>query len=153
MVEAVPDDGEAPVIVGMADAGMHMFTAAIGSLPDPTDSEFAGRAAVVLSGLRKLEGALSTAAKRSRTSPSVVVALSGVRSAYDDLMARAANGPGSTLGQQLYFARQRAKLSAQETANGAGLAADLLLAVEAEEDHPTEDEATRIKALIAALGE
>jgi hypothetical protein len=80
------------------------------------------------------------------------VALSGVRSTYDDLMARAANGPGSTLGQQLYFARQRAKLSAQETANGASLAADHLLAVEAEEDHPTEDEATKIKALIAALG-
>jgi hypothetical protein len=51
----------------------------------------------------------------------------------------------------MYTARKRAKLSAQETANGVGLRADILEAVEAEEP-PTEDEATKIKALIEALG-
>jgi transcriptional regulator with XRE-family HTH domain len=55
------------------------------------------------------------------------------------------------LGQQLYAVRRRAKLSAQETANGAGLTADLLDAIEADEI-PTDDEAARIKELLAALG-
>ena len=63
----------------------------------------------------------------------------------------AAEAPGATLGQQLYVVRRRAKLSAQETANGAGLTADLLDAIEAEEI-PTDDEAARIKELLAALG-
>jgi hypothetical protein len=67
-------------------------------------------------------------------------------------MERAATAPGSTLGQQLYVARRRAKLSAQETANGAGgLRADLLDALENGEI-PTEDEAVKIKGLIEALG-
>jgi hypothetical protein len=145
------DDGEAPVIVGMADAAMHMFTAAIDALPDPGDPEFSGRAGVILSGLRKLQDSLTHAAARSRSTPAVIVALSGVRLCYDDLMARAASSPGATLGQRLYTARRRAKLSAEETANGGGLRADLLDEVEAEET-PTEDEAARIKDLIAALG-
>ena len=145
------DDGEAPVIVGMADAAMHMFTAAIDSLPDPNDSEFPGRAAVILSGLRKLQDSLAQAAGRSRMTPAVIVALSGVRTTYDDLMELAAESPHGTLGQRLYTARRRAKLSAQETANGAGLHAELLDAVEAEEA-PNEDEASKIKDLIAALG-
>ena len=79
------------------------------------------------------------------------MSLSGVRTRYDDLMALAAEAPGATLGQQLYVVRRRAKLSAQETANGAGLTADLLDAIEAEEI-PTDDEAARIKDLLAALG-
>lgn len=151
MAEATPDEGEAAVIVGMADAAMHMFTAAIGTLPDSNDPEFTERAGVVLAGLRKLQASLTQAAGRSRTTPAVIVALSGVRTCYDDLMARAAASPGATLGQRLYTGRLRAKLSARETANGAGLRADLLDAVEAEET-PTEDEASKIKDLIAALG-
>jgi hypothetical protein len=145
------DDGEAPVIVSLVDAAMQMFTAAIDALPDTSDPEFSGRAAVILSGLRKLQAALTQAASRERATPSVIVALSGVRTRYDDLMSMAASAPGATLGQQLYVARRRAKLSAQETANGAGLRADLLDAIEADEI-PTEDEAARIKELIAALG-
>lgn len=144
------DDGEAPVIVSLVDAAMQMFTAAIDALPDTGDHEFSDRAAVILSGLRKLQP-LTRAASRERATPSVIVALSGVRTRYDDLMSMAASAPGATLGQQLYVARRRAKLSAQETANGAGLRADLLDAIEADEI-PTEDEAARIKELIAALG-
>ena len=63
----------------------------------------------------------------------------------------AIEAPGATLGQQLYAVRRRAKLSAQETANGAGLTAELLDAIEADEI-PTDDEAARIKELLAALG-
>jgi hypothetical protein len=146
-----PDDGEAPVIVSLVEAAMQMFTTAIDALPDTNDPEFSGRAAVILSGLRKLQEALTKAASRGRATPSVIVALSGVRTRYDDLMAMAAEAPGATLGQQLYVVRRRAKLSAQETANGAGLRADLLDAIEADEI-PTDEEAAKIKELIAALG-
>ncbi|MGH3644150.1 MAG: hypothetical protein ACRDUX_34615, partial [Mycobacterium sp.] len=69
----------------------------------------------------------------------------------DELAERAADGPGSTLGQRLYLTRKRAKLSAQEAANGAGLRLELIQASEAEEP-ATEDESTKIKALITALG-
>jgi hypothetical protein len=147
-----PDKGEAPIIVGMADAAMHMYRAAIAALPDDHDVDFHSRAEVILSGLRKLRKTLTDAASRGRLTPGVIVALSEVRRRYDDLMERAATAPGSTLGQQLYVARRRAKLSAQETANGAGgLRADLLGALENGEI-PTEDEAVKIKGLIEALG-
>jgi hypothetical protein len=135
----------------MSDAAMHMYGAAIDALPDTHDPEFADRAGVVLAGLRKLLGSLSDAAGRSRNTPSVIVALSGVRKRYDELMETAADGPGATLGQRLYVARGRAKLSTKEAANGVGLRKDLIEAVEVEEP-ATEEETTRIKDLIAALG-
>jgi len=146
-----PNDGESPVIVGLSDAAMHMYSSAIESLPDPADEQFPSRVAVILSGLRKLEASLTEAASRSRATPSVIVALSTVRSRYDDLMATAANSPGATLGQRLYIARGRAKLSPAEAGNGIGVRTDLIEAVEIEEP-PTDDEAGRIKELIAALG-
>ena len=146
-----PDHGEANIIVGMAEAAMHMYTAAIDSLPNAGDIEFPSRAQVILSGLRKLEGTLTDAAARSRRSPEVVVALSDVRRQYDGLMARVAAAPGSTLGQQLYVARRNASLSAQEAANGIGLRADLVEKLEAGKA-PTEEEAVKIKELIRALG-
>ncbi|MGV9800013.1 hypothetical protein ACWDTP_18395 [Mycobacterium sp. NPDC003449] len=128
-----------------------MYTAAIDALPPVGDSAFPERAAVVFSGLRKLQTSLSEAAGRSRVTPSVIVALSGVRGRYDELMVTAAEGPGATLGQRLYVARQRAKLSTTEAANGIGVRQDLIEAVEAEE-HVTGDESAQIKELIAALG-
>jgi hypothetical protein len=146
-----PDDGEAPVIVSLVEAAMQMFSAAIDALPDTSDPEFSDRANVILSGLRKLQTALTKAAARGRATPSVIVSLSGVRTRYDDLMAMASEAPGATLGQQLYVARRRAKLSARETANGAGLTPEFLDAIEAEQV-PTDDEAARIKELLAALG-
>lgn len=151
MAESTANDGEGPVIVGMSDAAMHMYEVAIEALPDPSDPEFPHHAGVILAGLRKLQTSLSEAAGRSRVTPSVVVALSGARRRYDELMERAANGPGATLGQRLYIARERAKLSTKEAANGVGLRRDLIEAVEAEE-HTTEDETAKIKDLIAALG-
>ena len=135
----------------MSDAAMHMYSAAIDALPDPGDPEYPHRAGIILAGLRKLQASLSDAAGRSRVTPSVIVALSGVRHRYDELMETAANGPGATLGQRLYVARGHAKLSTKEAANGVGLRKDLIEAVEAEEP-ATEDETSRIKDLIAALG-
>jgi hypothetical protein len=147
----VPDDGEAPVIVSLVEAAMQMFTTAIDALPHTSDPDFSGRAGMILSALRKLQTALTKAASRGRATPSVIVSLSEVRTCYDDLMSRVAEAPGATLGQQLYVVRRRAKLSAQETANGAGLTPDLLDAIEA--DEVTNDaDAARIKELIVALG-
>jgi hypothetical protein len=135
----------------MADAAMHMYNVAIDALPDHSDPDFPDRSSVILTGLRKLQGSLTDAASRSRNSASVIVALSGVRKVYDELMENAASGPNATLGQRLYVARGRAKLSTKESANGVGLRKDLIEAVEVEEP-ATEDETTRIKDLIAALG-
>lgn len=151
MAEAIPDEGEAPVIVGTVRAAMHMYTSAIESLPDTGNREFPARAAVILSGLRMLEGAVAEAARRSRPTPSVAVALRDIRARYNELMARVATAPGSTLGQRLYVARRRADLSVPEAANGVGLRADLLEAIEAGEP-TTEQEVTKIETLIAALG-
>ena len=130
---------------------MHMYTAAIDALPFPEDKKFHKRADVVLSGMRKLRTALTDAASTSRPSPAVIVALSGVRRRYDSLMTQAATAPGSSLGQQLYVARINAKLSAQEVANGAGVPTDLLDELEAG-GTPSDDQATRIRDAIAALG-
>jgi DNA-binding XRE family transcriptional regulator len=151
VAESAPNDGEAPVIVGLSDAAMHMYDAAIDTLPEPGDPEFAHHAGIILAGLRKLQASLSEAAGRSRVTPSVIVALSGVRTRYDQLIETAANGPSATLGQRLYVARGHAKLTTKEAANGVGLRRDLIEAVEAEEP-ATEEETAKIKDLIAALG-
>lgn len=150
MTKENPDEGEAPIIFGMADAAMHMYVSAIAALPSDDDGDFRPRVEVILSGLRKLRKTLTDASARSRLTPRVIVALSEARQRYDDLMERAAAAPGATLGQQLYVARLHAKLSANETANGAGLRADLLDDLEAGEI-PTEDEAVKVKGLIEAL--
>jgi len=151
MGQPVPQEGEASVIVSLAEAAMHMYTAAIDALPFPDDKKFHTRADVVLTGMRKLRAALTEAAGRSRSSPAVIVALRDVRLRYDKLMTHAAAAPGSSLGQQLYATRIEAKLSAQEVANGAGLRADLLDDLEAGET-PTVEEAAKVTGLIAALG-
>jgi hypothetical protein len=143
-------DGETPVIVGMADAAMHMYGAAIEALPDSGHPEYPERAAVVLTGLRKLQKSLADAASRSRATPSVIVALSGVRSSYDKLMADAAAGPYATLGQRLFVARQHARLSPLEAANAVGLRADLIESVEAGEQ-ATKSEEARITELLVGL--
>ena len=118
-------EGEAQTIVNLAEAAMHMYRAAIDSLPFPEDKKFQKRAEIVLTGMRKLRAALTEAASHSRPTPTVMMALSDVRRRYDDLMERAADAPGSTLGQQLYNARIHAKLSAHEAANGFGLRREL----------------------------
>ena len=150
MGQSVPE-GESSVIVGLSEAAMHMYTAAIDALPFPEDKKFHKRADVVLSGMRKLRASLTEAASRSRSSSAVIVALSDVRQRYDKLMTHAAAAPGSSLGQQLYAARIHARLSAQEVANGAGLHPELIDDIEAGET-PTEEEAQKVREVLAALG-
>jgi hypothetical protein len=150
MGEFDPHEGEAQTIVSLAEAAMHMYRAAIDSLPFPEDKKFQKRAEVVLTGMRKLRAALTEAASHSRPSPTVMMALSDVRQRYDNLMERAADAPGSTLGQQLYTARIHAKLTAQEAANGVGLSPDLPYELEAG-GTPTDKEASLVQQLIAAI--
>jgi hypothetical protein len=151
MAQLAPQERDSAIIVDLAEAAMHMYTAAIDALPFAEDRKFHKRADVVLSGLRKLRAALTDAASTSRPSPAVIVALSNVRRRYDSLMEHAAAAPGSSLGQQIYVTRVHAKLSATEVANGAGVREDLLDELEAG-GMPTDEEATRILEAIAALG-
>jgi hypothetical protein len=150
MAEFDPHEGEAQTIVNLAEAAMHMYRAAIDSLPFPEDKKFQKRAEVVLSGMRKLRAALTEAASHSRPSPTVMMALSDVRRRYDDLMERAADAPGATLGQQLYHARIHAKLTAQEAANGVGLPPGLPDELEAG-GTPTDKETPLVQQLIGAI--
>ena len=129
---------------------MKTFGTAIESLPPDDDAEFSERVTVILADLRKLEAVVARAAQRSRGTPDVVLALRTVRGCYDDLMFRAAAAPGATLGQRLYAARRRANLSAAETANAAGLPAELVDAVEAGEPATDADTAS-LNDLIASL--
>lgn len=130
---------------------MHMYSAAIDALPFAEDKKFHKRADVVLEGMRKLRTALADAASSSRPSPAVIVELSNVRRRYDSLMEHAAAAPGSSLGQQLYVTRIHNKLSAEEVANGAGLATHLPDELEAG-GTPSDDEAAKIRDTITALG-
>jgi hypothetical protein len=84
MAKDHPDEGEAPIIGGMADAAMHMYAAAIAALPDDDDDDFRPRVEVILTGLRKLQKTLTDAAARNRLTPRVIVALSETRQRYDD---------------------------------------------------------------------
>ena len=143
-------EGEAQTIVNLAEAAMHMYKAAIDSLPFPEDKKFQKRAEVVLTGMRKLRAALTEAASHSRPTPIVMMALSDVRRRYDDLMERAADAPGSTLGQQLYNARIHAKLSAHEAAHGFGLRRELPDELEGGAT-PTAQETPLVEQLIAAI--
>ena len=148
--EPAADDGAASLIVGAVDVAMKTFGAAIESLPTVDEPEFPDRATVILADLRKLEAVVARAAQRSRGTPDVVLALRTVRTRYDDLMFRAAAGPGATLGQRLYAARRRANLSAAETANAAGVPVELVDAVEAGEA-TTDADTAALNNLIASL--
>jgi hypothetical protein len=150
MAEFDPHEGEAQTIVNLAEAAMHMYRAAIDSLPFPEDKKFQKRAEVVLTGMRKLRAALTEAASHSRPSPTVMMALSDVRRRYDDLMERAAEAPGASLGQQLYTARIHAKLTAHEAAYGVGLSPDLPDELEFG-GTPSDKETPLVQQLIAAI--
>lgn len=152
MGEIDRNEGEAQVIVNLAEAAMHMYRAAIDSLPFPEDKKFHKRAEVVLAGMRKLRAALTDAASKSRSTSTVIAALSDVRRRYDDLMERTAAAPGATLGQQLYTARVHAKLSAREAANGVGLRPELPDELEAGAT-PTDQEAAKVRQLLSDLRE
>src|SRR5436305_1571901 len=151
MAHPASQEGDSAIIVELSEAAMHMYTAAIDALPFQEDKKFHSRADVVLSGMRKLRAALTDAASSSRPSSAVIVELSNVRRRYDNLVEHAAAAPGSSLGQQLYASRVHAKLTAREVENGAGLRLGLLDELEADAI-PTDEDAVKIRDVIAALG-
>lgn len=149
--EVFTDSIQAPLMAETVELAMHTLTAAIADLPEPDDPGFTPKATSILSDLRKLERLASSAARNAKGSPAVILALSSVRRSYNELMMRAARSPSATLGQRLYGARQRAELSLQEAANGAGLPVTVLEDVEAERAVSAEAE-TALANLIAQLG-
>jgi DNA-binding transcriptional regulator YiaG len=122
-------------VPGMAEAvevALDGITAAIEALPGPSERDFTGRVSRILADLRRLEGVAAGAARTAKGDHEVALLLSDVRRTYKDVMLRAARAPGATLGQRLYAARYRAELSAEETANAAGVPIEMITAAEAE---------------------
>lgn len=148
--ESFTDSVQAPLMAETVELAMHTLHTAISELPEPTDPDFTPKATKTLADLRRLERLASSAARNAKGSPSVILALSGVRRSYNDLMMRAARSPGATLGQRLYGARHRAELNLEEAANGAGLPVSVLEDAEAERSIAPEA-ARAIENLIAQL--
>ncbi len=148
--EVITNTVQAPLMAEAVELAMHTISTAIAGLPKPSDPDFTPRVTVILGDLRKLESVAASAARSAKGTPSVVLALSGVRRCYNDVMLRAARSPAATLGQRLYGARHRAELSAEETANAAGLPVDIVMAAEAERPIPP-DAVAAVENLIAQL--
>jgi transcriptional regulator with XRE-family HTH domain len=125
---------EVPLIAQAVVTAVHTFGSAIDSLPPVEDPDFTPRVTSILSDLRQLEAVAARATRISRVTPTLIKALSTVRSRYDELMTRAAMAPRATLGQRLYAARRGANLTIGETAQAAGVSEDAIVRAEAE--HP-----------------
>lgn len=123
----------------------------IAALPDPDQPDFTGAAAATLDELRRLERLTAEAARGAVGATEITVALGGVRSAYRDLMLRAARSPHATLGQRLYAARHSAELSEAEAAGAAGIPAAAVTAAETGQPISASD-VTAIETLLAAMG-
>ncbi len=148
--EVLTDTVHAPLMAEAVELAMHAIATALDALPNESAPEFAQRAGPILADLRKLEAVAANAARNARGAPSVVLALSSVRRAYNDLMLRAARSPSATLGQRLYGARHKAELSIDEAANAAGMPTAVLQ--DAELERPVSpDAAAAIETLIAQL--
>jgi transcriptional regulator with XRE-family HTH domain len=137
----------APLMAEAVEVALSTINTAIESLPATSDPELSKRAANILADLRKLETVAANAARSAKGAPEVALVLSAVRRRHKDLMLRAARAPGATLGQRLYAARYRAELTAEETANAAGVPVDVIVAAEAE----VPLDAETVAALSAAL--
>ncbi|MHA7649602.1 FHA domain-containing protein [Mycobacterium sp. ML4] len=148
--ESTTDTVGAPLMAEAVELAMHTINAATAELPEPTDPAFTPKVTNILADLRKLENVAASAARNAKGTPSVVLALSGVRRAYNDVMARAARSPNATLGQRLHRARHRAELSIEEAAAAAGLPENFLSDAEAERPVPDEV-AVAILTLIGQL--
>lgn len=122
----------APLMAEAVEVALTTINTAIESLPAASEADFGRRAANILADLRKLETVAAGAARSAKGAPEVALVLSAVRRCYRDLMLRAARASGATLGQRLYAARHRAELTAEETANAAGVPVDVIAAAEAE---------------------
>jgi transcriptional regulator with XRE-family HTH domain len=129
----VSGDDEVPLIAQAVVAAVHTLGSAIDSLPPVEAPDFTSRITAILSDLRQLEAVAARATRISRVTPTLIKALSSVRSRYDELVMRAAMAPGATLGQRLYAARRGANLTILETAQAAGVSEDTIVRAEAEE--------------------
>ena len=125
VADSTPNDGEAPVIVGMADAAMHMYSAAIDTLPDAHDPEF--RTAPASSS----PGSANSRAHRRRRRAVAGSPVGDRRAQWCAAPLRRAMGPGpATLGSGC------TSPWAQAVDHGDRLRKDLIEAVEAEEPPP-----------------
>ncbi|WP_094287393.1 FHA domain-containing protein [Mycobacterium lehmannii] len=102
------------------------------TLPATTDPDFPPRVNALRDELRRHENTITAHLARAPGRPEVAVILSDVRLTHADLMLKAANSPGGTLGQRLYAARHASRLSADEIATAAGVTASDITAAEAE---------------------
>jgi transcriptional regulator with XRE-family HTH domain len=148
--EVLTDTVHAPLMAEAVEVAMHTIATTIDALPRPTEPEFNQKVGPILADLRRLEAVAGNAARNAKGAPSVVLALSSVRRAYNELMLRAARSSSATLGQRLYGARNRAELSVDEAANAAGVEAAVLHDAESERPVPP-DAAAAIETLIAQL--
>jgi transcriptional regulator with XRE-family HTH domain len=148
--DVITNTVQAPLMAEAIELAMHTIGSAITALPKPSEPDFTPRTTAILGDLRKLESVAASAARSAKGTPAVALALSAVRRRYNEVMLRAARSPSATLGQRLYEARHRAELSAEETANAAGLPVDVIAAVESERPVPP-DAAAAVENLVAQL--
>lgn len=141
---------EVPLVAQAVLAAVNTLGAASESLPALDHPDFTPRLTKILADLRQLETVAARAARISRVSPRVIKALSAVRRSIDELTMRGARAPQATLGQRLYAARRGANLTIEETAQAVGLAADTIIAAEADEPVPATAVAA-IETLIVEL--
>ncbi|OBG12536.1 hypothetical protein A5765_14355 [Mycolicibacterium celeriflavum] len=145
-----PPADEAPLIAQAVITAVSTFDSAIAALPAQDDHEFGPKVTKILADLRQLEAVAVRATRISKVTPSLIKALSAVRTRYDALMLRAARGPQPTLGQRLYAARRGANLTISETAQAAGVSDDDVIHLEAEQPVPVAA-AEAIEALVGEL--
>ena len=130
--EVLSDTVRAAVAVDAGRIVLHGLRSRIESLPAPMDSTFSRPAAVLLADLRKLDSSTTNAARTANGGPEVALLLADVRCTYHDLMVEASRAAGATLGQRLYAARQRAGLTAEDSAAAAAVSAADVADAEAE---------------------
>jgi transcriptional regulator with XRE-family HTH domain len=143
-------DGAASLIAQAVVAAVDGCSLAIAALPPAGDPEFIERAAPILADLRQLEAIAVRATRISQITPELIKALGAVRGHRDDLMTLGAGAPGAPLAQRLYAARRRANLSAEETAQAAGVTEGMIVRAEAEEALPA-DVSDAIETLIGHI--
>ncbi|WP_241777323.1 helix-turn-helix domain-containing protein [Mycobacterium intracellulare] len=143
-------DATAVVIDAVTVAVAKVFADA-DQLPGSGEPMFAARVRAVLADLRTLESITVRAVRSSQGSPEVIRSLREIRQRYEQLMSRAAAAPGATLGQRLYAARTAASLTPTEAGAAMNVAAEVVMAVEAE-TAVSDEHKQRIEAFIATLG-
>jgi DNA-binding XRE family transcriptional regulator len=145
-----PGSDAAAVVTGAVTVAVAQVLAAADNLPDEHDSAFSERVCAVLADLRTVESITARAVRTSQGSPEVIKSLRLIRGRYQQLITRAAEAPGATLGQRLYTARNAAALTVAEAAGAMDVAPAVVMAAEAEQSVADHDR-RRIEALIAEL--